>query len=241
MPDEPILSTNKQYIMEGITNFASRLPCWLGLLLAMFFYFFLHHFADFAPGKINVFKGLGADTPKQLFNTSIYYLQFIIPFIFSLWALISLIITQRKYGFVFALKTFAIALTISLAAFLFINSWPYTLPPQITNSTIVNKINEFLPAKLKNGLSAIKKGIPFTKKNDYVFSEKEISTAKERLLKNQQGSDKILFEIQLKSGRSLFAKNATITGETLTFENDKGLVVSMNLRDVEKVRKLIQK
>ena len=103
----------------------------------------------------------------------------------------------------------------------------------------MQKFIKFFPSHKKDEQPVIEHAEPLPRAKDYKFSEEEISIVKEKLLKDQR--DNALFEIQLNSGRSLFAKKIEVKGEILSFENDNGLVVSINKRDVNKVRKIIRK
>ena len=158
---------------------------------------------------------------------------------FSSGTLDFIITKLNRYGFSSILKPLLIAVSISFVSILLILFWHPSLSPEIANSNIIQNIFKFFPSQKRDEPPVIEKAEPSTKAKDYVFSEQEISIAKEKLLKEKQAN--ALFEIQLNSGRTLFAKNVTINGEILSFENDNGLVVSMNRQDVNKVRKVIQR
>jgi hypothetical protein len=147
--------------------------------------------------------------------------------------------TPVQYGFSATIKSLVVALSISLATIFLLLLWRPTVPPQIVHGTIFQKLSESFLSQKNEKPPVIEQTEPTPKPKDYVFSEKEISTVKEKLIKDRQENS--LVEIQLKSGRSIFAKNATINGDILSFENDRGLIISMNRHDVRHVRKIIQK
>ncbi|WP_077731550.1 restriction endonuclease [Methylocaldum sp. 14B] len=81
--------------LEDVIDLAAMLPWWLALLLAIVSYFAIHHYAvmevpaPMVPGRI------GDAVGKQLTKTFALFGQYIVPFCFSLGALIS-IIGRRK-------------------------------------------------------------------------------------------------------------------------------------------------
>ena len=247
------MGRRKQNLFEDIADLSSVLPCWLSLLFAVLAYLSLHQFADLPPDKITSSNDLFGGAANQLYKTLAYFLQFIVPSALILGTIVSLIKTQKRFGFLATLKSLVFALIVSLAAvFLFFFWYPApALPPETTSSAVVKKIRTFLPFGKKAEIPAIEQANPAITKKEYVFSEQEIAAVQLKLLKERQDkvkgqpdtSDdrqgKLLFEIQLNNGRTLFAKNATITGETLSYESESGLLVSMNMQDVIKVRKLL--
>lgn len=224
---------------EGIIGMSLFFPCWLSALLAILSYYFLHQFADLTPGKISNANDIGNYASSHLFNGFAYFLQFILPVALSLGALVSIVKTQIRYGFSATIKSLAVALLISLATIFLLVFYSPTVPPQIVHGSIFQKLSESLLTQKKDKPPVIEQTEPTPKAKDYEFSEKEISTVKEKLMKERQ--DNTLFEIQLNSGRSIFAKNAAINGDILSFENDRGLIISMNRHDVRNVRKIILK
>lgn len=224
---------------EDIIGVSSFFPCWLSVLLAILSYYFLHQFADLTPGKVNNANDLLNFASSHLFNGFARFLQFILPIAFLLGALFSIVNTQIQSGFSATIKSLAVTLMISFATILLLVSFRPTLPPHIVHGSVFQKISESLLFQKKDNPPLIEQTTPTRRAEDYVFSEKEISNVKEKLMKDRQENS--LFEIQLNSGRSIFAKNPIIKGDILSFENDSGLVVSMSKDDVSNVRKVIQK
>lgn len=231
------MSRRDQGIFGDIVDLSSKIPFWTGILLAVFSYFILHQFADITPGKLRDFNGFGDYVVKQLFKTLAYFFQYILPVAFSLGAVLSIVKTMRRFGFFVAFKSLVIGVFLSSMVVILLLSWRPELSREISNSIIVQKAIKLFPTHGENPPVVIDQGT--RKDKDYVFSEEDISIAKQKLLKEKQANS--LFEIQLNSGRSLLAKNVTIKGEIVSFENENGLVMSMQHSDIKGVKELLHK
>jgi restriction system protein len=86
----------KQSAFEDTVEIASRLPWWAGLLLAVVSYFGLHALAVTAPPSGTAMPGeLGNVVVAQMFRTMAFYGQYLLPAIFTLGALVS-VLRRRK-------------------------------------------------------------------------------------------------------------------------------------------------
>lgn len=86
----------KQSAFEDTVEIASRLPWWAGLLLAVVSYFGLHALAVTAPPSAPAMPGeLGNVVVGQMFRTMAFYGQYLLPAIFTLGALVS-VLRRRK-------------------------------------------------------------------------------------------------------------------------------------------------
>ncbi|NVZ11675.1 restriction endonuclease, partial [Allochromatium humboldtianum] len=86
----------KHSALEDTIEIASRLPWWAGLPLAVVSYFGLHALAVTAPTSAPAMPGeLGNVVVGQMFRTMAFYGQYLLPAIFTLGALVS-VLRRRK-------------------------------------------------------------------------------------------------------------------------------------------------
>jgi len=88
------------------------------------------------------------------------------------------------------------------------------------------------------------------KAKEYSFTDGQINKAMrdvEELRKNNSPSsrsiesNRSLYEIEFVSGGRAYSENVVATADIITFENEKGLVVSVNRSEVKNLKRLVQK
>jgi hypothetical protein len=89
-----------------------------------------------------------------------------------------------------------------------------------------------------------------TKPKEYNFTDEQIKKAMREIEKSKkidspssqptEGS-RPLYEIEFVSGGRVYSQNVAATKDTITFENDKGLVVSVHRSEVKSLKRLVQK
>jgi hypothetical protein len=89
-----------------------------------------------------------------------------------------------------------------------------------------------------------------TKPKEYNFTDEQIKKAMREIEKSKkidspssqptEGS-RPLYEIEFVSGGRVYSENVAATKDTITFENEKGLVVSVHRSEVKSLKRLVQK
>lgn len=87
------------------------------------------------------------------------------------------------------------------------------------------------------------------KAKEYSFTEAQINRAINEVEKSRKTTSppkskddkRYLYEIELESGGRAYSENVVATNELVTFENEKGLVVSVSKNEVKNLKRLVQK
>lgn len=233
------MSRNNSSLIDDIIDLSASLPCWLSSFLAVLSYFLLHQFASITPEQVWDFAEFGDLIVKQMFKTLAFFFQFILPVAFLIGTLVTTIKTLIHNGFTSATKSLAIAFGVSLITITLFVFWRPSLAPEIANSNIFQKIFKSFLSPEKDVTTTREKTEPTQKSTDLVFSQEELAAVQAKLL--QEGQDNTFFFIQLNSGNSILAKKIKTEGDLISFENEKGLIVTINKQEVSKVRKLVRK
>jgi restriction system protein len=90
------MGRRKDSILKDVFDLTAMLPWWVGVVLAAVSYFLIHYISTIQVEQVAGLDVLGPYFFKQLAVNLSKYLQFIMPSIFLLGALYSLILGQRK-------------------------------------------------------------------------------------------------------------------------------------------------
>lgn len=163
-------------------------------------------------------------------------------------------------------KAKRIAFTVGIVITCFLFSLVYFRPdlfPFLSYSKIYQTISDFLPPKEKDRHSVTSDPIEkskdlSTEPREHSFSEDQILRAKKNVLKARKNKSNLTgteiskenppshsfkdsenrYEIQLLSGRYIYADSVIVTKSMITFENKKGLVVSVKRDDVKSLKRM---
>lgn len=155
---------------------------------------------------------------------------------------------------------FAVSILVLCCLFSFIYLRP-DLFSFLTGSKIYHTVSTFLSDKEKDPV----KSAPVEKNNnlptqprEYSFSQEQISKAKKDLLESRRAKSNLIgqetektqssvdsskdsehrYEILLVSGRYVYADSVIVTKDTVTFENKKGLTVSVNRDEITSLKQV---
>jgi restriction system protein len=96
--------------IEDLIILSSKLPWWAGLTLALFSYLILHHYATLPPVTATGYAQLGDVAVRGLYKTLAMFGQYVLPFAFTLGALISaLTLAKQKRLFSKVAKSSSVA------------------------------------------------------------------------------------------------------------------------------------
>ena len=132
--------------------------------------------------------------------------------------------------------------------------------PSLTHSTIYQTLSRYLPESdaivpLNKPMAPEQVGGSDGKVKEYTFSQEQIDKAKYEVNKSKKEmglsnnppaqikfntSDEPIryrYEIEFVSGGRVYSENVRMSGDTLTFENNKGLVVSVNKNDIKTMKR----
>lgn len=228
---------NGNSLFDDIVDIASFLPSWLSALLAILSYFILHHYSDLTPPDVSNHQELFQFANKQIFKTFAYFLQFILPLAFILGIFISLHQRAKWHGLPSALKSLTFTLTVScLTLALAVLYWYPVQPIRSYNSESIKKHSNVSPATNVNSLKTGRQNPSIIKLENSEYSEQEIEFAKSNVLHDRKND--AIYEIQLKSGRSIFAQHVTVEGNTIAIDNETGLRVTLDKRNVMRINKI---
>jgi hypothetical protein len=161
-------------------------------------------------------------------------------------------------------KRIAFTVGIVITCFLFsLVSLRPDLFPFLSYSKIYQTISDFLPGKEKDKnpvkpAPIEKSKDSFTEPSEHSFSEEQILRAKKAVLEARKNKSNLTgieipkenspshsfkdsqnrYEIQLLSGRYVYADSVIVTKDMITFENKKGLVVSVNRDEIKSLKRL---
>ena len=163
-------------------------------------------------------------------------------------------------------KAKRIAFTVGIVITCFLFSLVYLRPdlfPFLPYSKIYQTISDFLPPKEKDKHSVTSDPIEkskdlSTEPREHSFSEDQILRAKKNVLKARKNKSNLTgteiskenppshsfkdsenrYEIQLLSGRYVYADSVIVTKDMITFENKKGLVVSVSRDEIKSLKRL---
>lgn len=163
-------------------------------------------------------------------------------------------------------KVKRVVFTVGIVITCFLLSLVYFRPdlfPFLSHSKFYQTISNFLPDKkkdrhpLKSATLEISKDSS-TEPREHSFSEEQILRAKKAVLEAQKNKSHLTgieipeesssghsfkdsknrYEIQLLSGRYVYADSVIVTKDMITFENKKGLAVSVNRDEVKSLKKM---
>ena len=151
---------------------------------------------------------------------------------------------EKKAPFVKRKTVLAVCIAIVVVAFAI-----FYLQPVIVDFINKNYV------RLRSEIQKKSTGIPVpaqedTKPKEYSFSDdqikkamREIEESKKTAAASSQPTEgsRPLYEIEFVSGGRVYSENVAATKDTITFENEKGLVVSVRRSEVKSLKRLVQK
>ena len=232
------MSRNNQSLFEDFLDITSLLPPWICSILAIVSFFIFHHYANSATPAVSNPSNMFDVIPGMFLKSFSIFLQLIVPAGFMIGASVSLLRRGLKYGFVYAGKSLTLAIFVSFVSLLVANlivQPPF--PASLANSHFYHKLSSISPFHKKNAPQSEGPSKTNTVPENREYTKDEIVSAKEKAINDRINTT--TYEVRLNSGRSMFAKRVAVEGNTVSIENEGGLLVTLNKQDVMKITKLV--
>lgn len=231
----------RQNMAEDVVDTTAKLPWWLGVLLAAVSFVLLHLYAGQEVPKAEGVNVITQAAASGLYRTLAMFGQYVLPALFLLGAFISAcnaskgkmtMSGQKKSTFLMFKTLLVLCSGIVIVVLSTLYVWPI-----IIDSIHENDVKSEPPSTVK-------------KTKEYSFTDAQINKAMREVEGSRENiissappvdSNRYLYEIEFLSGGRLYSENVVATADTITFENEKGLVVSVSRSEVKNLKRLVQK
>jgi restriction system protein len=95
----------RQSVFEDLIDITSRLPWWVGMTLTLISYLILHGIAESEIKTIQGLEGMGENVRNQLFKSLASIGQYLLPFIFTLGAILSFFGRLKRHNLLASTNT----------------------------------------------------------------------------------------------------------------------------------------